>query len=330
MPLLDRQRRGVVLGQIRIGTRVKGTTREGKPYERPARLDTFRLTSPDRAKLDVAAELYGGEVKAWSPREGGAAQWEVTTTVATLAVRVPPGEPVTQDYMLFGGRPVVRQRLCDGFQERMRNVTCLCPPDLLERKRLAVEGAACRPTTRVSLILADLPGLGIWTLTSRGDSAADELGATAESLRRAELSGVYLPAALRLEIRESRGSGEVHTYAVPVLDVGTSLADLEAGRVPQIGIVAPPTRAAITARAEPPPTPTPATPPPPPTTGQPGSAQECAEWASAATTAEEVRRLGAVAREQGWFGEYVRDAAGVLEELESQLLAALDRLGAPR
>lgn len=328
MPLLDRQRRGVVLGSIRIGTKVIG--QNGR--ERPSRLDTFRLTSPDRIKVDAAAHLYGGEVRPWNPGDGRGQQFEVVTSVDRIPVRVPPGEPVTQDYELWAGRPVVRKRLCDGFTERMANRSCLCPADLAERKRMAADGGACRPTTRISLILADLPGLGVWTLTSRGDSAADELGNTAEMLRRAELAGMYLPAALRLEQREARGSGEVHRYAVPVLDVGASLAALESGQIPQPVLASPPTRPALAAAVveadvEPPVEQAPAEATPPPI-GAPKNAQAVADLAAESTDPEVVRRLGGLARERGWLADYVRDPAdpsGVLDALEGILLGHLAR-----
>ena len=93
-PLLDRQRQGVRLGSIRIGTKV--VTANGKT--RPEKLDTFRLTSPDKVKVEAAAGLYGGQVKPWKPNDGAAQQWEVVTTVDRLPVRVPPGNPVEQWY----------------------------------------------------------------------------------------------------------------------------------------------------------------------------------------------------------------------------------------
>lgn len=235
MPLLDRQRGGAVLGQLRMGQKI---VKDGK--ERPTRLTTWRMTSPDESKIRAAAELYGGEVRPWQPREGAGQQWEVVTGTDRMTVRVPPGEPVEQDYMLFGGRPVVRQRLCDGFRERLSGNPCLCPVDLDERRSMALANppAACRPTTQIKVILSDLPGLGVWALTTRGDNAADELGRTAELLRSAENRGVSLGAVLRLEQRESRGSGQVHQFVVPVLDVQATLAELEAGTYARVGITA--------------------------------------------------------------------------------------------
>lgn len=322
-PLLDRQRRGVQLGSIRIGVRVTATNAQGKTYTRPKKLDTFRLTSPDRHKIEAAAELYGGEVQPWKSSESAAQQWEVLTTVDRMPVRVPPGEPVEQHYMLFGGRPPVRQRLCDGLTEKMRGGTCICPPDLMERKRLAADGAACKPVTRLSLVLADLPGLGVWSLTSTGDAAADELASVAELLRQSAAAGMMMPATLRLEQRESRGSGEVHRFAVPVLDVGASLVALESGHVPMPQL-ATPVRSAIEAPTE---TVVEGVIVDEPPHGMPSTAQHTAEAAKLAATPDDVKRLGAYARERGWMNDDVLGPDGLSARLENVLYEHLERVG---
>lgn len=327
-PLLDRQRRGVVLGSIRIGTTVQS---QGKT--RPVKLDTFRLTSPDRVKVDAASALYGGEVREWRPqgRTAGGVQYEVVTTVDRLPVRVPPGEPVQQMYEQWGG---VRQRLCDGITEVMSGTTCRCPADLMERRNLAADGHACKPVTRLSLILADLPGLGVWQLTSTGDYAADELASVAELLRKSEAAGVMLPAVLRLEQRESRGSGKVHHFAVPVLDIGASLAALESGDFTPAGALtshAEQRRAIGAGQAAPQPAQggaqRHAAPPTEPVAPEdyPDTAQAVADEARICTDEGRLRRLGGWARDHGWLGEDTWvDVDGILEPLDGLLRARLD------
>lgn len=327
MPLLDRQRRGVVLGQIKIGQQVPIANKPGK--FRPAKLDTFRLTSPDRNKIEAAAALYGGEVRPWKPSENAPGQWDVITTTDRLPVRVPPGHPITQDYALFDGRPVVRTRLCDGVTERMKGRPCVCPADLDERRLAAQAGQACKPTTQLAVILADLEGLGVWKLTSRGEYAADELAATAELLQQAEVSGVMLPATLRLEQRRGVGSGEVRQFAVPVLDVGASLAALESGTYQRAGIAGARQQALAAApqqELEPPPAAPPAPMPPPPV-GRPSTPQACADAAIATSDVGTVRYLAQGAKRAGWDAEYVDDGTGVLSPLENVLYERLEKLG---
>lgn len=315
-PLLDRQRQGVRLGSIRIGAKV---VVNGK--SRPVKLETFRLTSPDRLKIEAAAALYGGEVSEWRPNEGAALQWQVTTTVDRLDVRVPPGNPVEQNYELWAA---TRQRLCDGVFERMKGQPCVCPADLMERKQLATRGNACKPVTLLSLLLADLPGLGVWTLSSTGDAAADELYATAQLLQRAEERGAFLPAVLRIEQREARGSGELHKYAVPVLDVQASMLQLESGEFSartaittgsaQTALPSTPTPSAADRPAIQPPTVEPLVPP------ATSTAEDLAVMAlKEATHPDHVRQIKIHARQVGYLEEYVTGPDGVIEPLENVL-----------
>lgn len=292
-PLLDRQRRGVELGRIRIGIQVP-TAKGGM---RPEKLETFRLTSPSRAKLDTAATLFGGEVREWN-RGGGRIEWDLVTERAELPVRVPPGEPVTQFYEMWSGGGC--ERRCDGEREQLKATDCLCPPDLAARRELAALNPprACKPRTRLQLILADLPGLGVWVLTSTGDSAADELASTAELLHAFELRGTPLPATLRLEQRESRSAGQVHRFAVPVLDVGASLAQLEAGQVPAAPVLAAPTAARQIEAGEPSP-------------DQP-TAVVLADFLDACETKADVLALHERAEAAGVLEDHVEDSEGVL------------------
>ena len=327
MPLLDRrQREGVQIGSIRIGTKVMGAN--GR--ERPSKLDTFRLTSPDGSKIEAAAALYGGTARPWRPSEGAAQQWEVITTSDRMAVRVPPGSPVVQDYQYFAqpasGRAVVRERLCDGVTERMKGRPCVCPADLFERGKLAAQGGACKPTTQLSVILADLPGLGVWVLTSRGDSAADELAATARFLHGAELAGRMLPAVLRLEQRRSVGSGELHSYAVPVLDVQASLLELETGTWQQTAISNGGGQGGRPAALEAAPAVQAAGPLPDPV-GRPGDAGALVVLAGLATDPEGVRELRRIAVARGWLQDYVEGPDGTLSPCETLLYDRLVELG---
>ena len=85
MAIVDIQRRQTEVGRIRLGQKVKASN--GK--ERPARLETFRFTSPSKPLIDAIAKLYGGQVQEWTPPRG-AAEWEVVTDAASVPVVVPP------------------------------------------------------------------------------------------------------------------------------------------------------------------------------------------------------------------------------------------------
>lgn len=209
MPILTLQRRLREAGRIRIGQQV--ATSNGKT--RPAKLDAFRLTSTDRNAIDAAAQLYGGDPHPW---EGGpAGTWEVFTTANLLPVVVPPAATAFSQWMEnWSGGGCVRR--CDG--DRMMSLDgkatdepCLCS---------AEDDPPCKPTTRLNVILRELPGLGVWRLESHGFYAASELAGTVEVCMAAATRGQLLPAVLRLEQREVKRPGEAtRKFGVPILDV---------------------------------------------------------------------------------------------------------------
>lgn len=206
MAVVDIQRRMRSLGKIRMGDR--GT--KGQPQ----RLTEFRLTSPSRQLIEAAAAAYGGDVRQWEGAPDGE-QWEVYTETAQLPIAIPPAdEPYSQHYELWSGAGC--QRRCDGRtamvatdKQGMRERACVCDPD--ERE--------CKLTTRASVMLPDIPGIGVWTIESHGYNAAVELTGTLAFLGRAASQGVYVEAVLRLEQRSKRVPGQpVSRFVVPVID----------------------------------------------------------------------------------------------------------------
>jgi hypothetical protein len=224
--LLELEHRPVELGRIRLGA--KATTKGGKEY--PTTLDTWRLTSAQRGYLDAAAGLYGGEVVPWpdAPDEG---YWQLVTTVSELRVLIPTSlRTVSQAYELWQGGTC--ERRCDGTTEQFTGGPCLCDPAARE----------CELMTRISIMLPDVPGLGVWRLDTGGWHAATSLPATIELLKSLS-SQPWIPAILRLEqrSRKVRDNGQVvtHRFAVPVLDlpgmtIGKVIARMGNAEVPQI------------------------------------------------------------------------------------------------
>jgi len=208
MAIRDLQVKTTRVGKIRTDKKI--LSRNGK--EMPARLDTFRFTSPARHLLEEIAALYGGEVKAWerangSEKESGK-QWEVISDAAMVPVFVPPNQIVDPFYEQWG--PGVCIRRCDGVHDTIYDQPCDCDP----------ENRKCKPTTRVSLMLADVPGLGVWALESHGIYFAGEMVNLFDTIAGISMP---LPARLLLENRVSkkynRAEKKVETsdYNVPVL-----------------------------------------------------------------------------------------------------------------
>ena len=213
MPIINLQRKLTEVGRIRLGARSeKGA---------PTKLDKFRLTSKSREALDAAALVYGGTVKSWNSNDGDA--FELITTTNVLDVVVPPGNALSQWYEMWSGAGC--QRRCDGQLETISNKPCLCPADQAVRSELSSRGQACRPTTRLSLILPKVKTVGIWRLESHGYFAATELAGVAELLQQVSATDRYLPATLRLEQRSARRQGKLSRFAVPVLEVGATIQE---------------------------------------------------------------------------------------------------------
>lgn len=216
MTILQIQRRLMESGRIRIGQQVP--TKSGKT--RPEKLETFRLTSRDERRINAAAQLYGGKPKPWEAPDGK--QWEVTTERDWLDVIVPPAEMTFSQHYETWTRGGCTRR-CDGVRDSISDQPCSCDPDDRE----------CDIHTRLSVMLSELPGLGVWRLDTQGYYAAIELAAAIDIIRTAGGQGVLLPARLRLEQRKSqkivKGKPETLRFAVPVLDVDVTPAQLLAG-----------------------------------------------------------------------------------------------------
>ena len=230
-PIIDRQRRLAEIGRIRMGEK-KISQKTGKSY--PAALQTWRLTSRVRERLDAAARIYGGQVRPWEEEPG---QFELYTDSAALDVMLAPGEPVTQWFEHWDKPAGVQKarvtclRRCDGVTETLSDQPCLCA---------GLDERVCKTTTRLSVLLYRVPGLGVWRLDSRGEYAATELAGTAEFLAGL---GDRLPVILRLDPRESvDGQGETHRFVVPVLDVAIAVPELVSGYAPPL---APPAAPAL-------------------------------------------------------------------------------------
>jgi len=224
MPIRDIQERFRELGRIRMGTLERPA---GGGKARPRKLAKFRLTTKWRHLLDECAAAYGGEVKAWEhPNDG--AQWELFVESEALDVVIPPGEVLSEWYELWTGGGC--QRRCDGIRQVLTDRDCQCPASIAERQEEAGKGTACRPTTRLAVMLPAISDLGVWRLESHGYNAAFELGGAAALCELATRQGVLIPGRLALEARSVKrpdGKGGVLTrrFAVPVLGFRGNLGE---------------------------------------------------------------------------------------------------------
>ncbi len=220
MAIIDLQRRLAEAGRIRIGQQVD----TGNGRKRPEKLATFRLTSPDRNRIEQAARLFGGTPQQWQAPAGN--QWEVITETDSLNVIVPPSDmSFSQHYELWSGGGC--QRRCDGRYNSITDSPCVCDPEHRE----------CNIHTRLSVMLRDLPGLGVWRIDTSGYYAAVELQGAVEVVQLAAGRGQMLPARLCLEQRMVKRAGQgTRRFAVPVLDIEVSPGQLLGGGQPLVDV----------------------------------------------------------------------------------------------
>ena len=244
MSVLDLRRQGQQIGRIRIGQQVR--TDKGKM--RPVKLDTFRFTTASKHTAAKIAELYGGDVREWDGHPG---QLEVITSQSEIGVTVPPRDAIISQWYEMWSKGGASRR-CDSQREQISGKPCLCPhasdpndPDEVEgaakrRAELAHQNppGACKLVTRISVMIPDLPGLGVFRLDTGSYYAATEIGDSAGLMQLARDRGVFLPAILRIEHRQRVAGGQTKKFPVPVLEVLTTFRDLATGAIERGGMAA--------------------------------------------------------------------------------------------
>jgi hypothetical protein len=246
MSVLDIQRRGQQIGRLRMGEQV-AVIKDGKDTGkmRPARRDTWRLTTGSRHMADAAALHYDSEARPWN------GQWEVDTKLSEITVMVPPRDAViSQNYEMWTAGGAARR--CNSQFEQISGGPCLCPhasdpDDAEESARMALRRAdmarknppqACHLITRVSFMIPDLPGLGVFRLDTSSYYAAVEIGDAAMLMQAARDQGVFLSAILRIDQRQRVAGGQTKKYPVPVLEILSTFRQIASGELAAGGVVA--------------------------------------------------------------------------------------------
>ena len=220
-PIINLQRRLSETGRIRIGQQVASS--RGK---RPAKIDKFRLTSSSQIALQHVADRYGGTVTPWSDAPTGS-QWELFTDSSVLDVVVPPEAMSYSAYYELWSAGGCKRR-CNGIFQIPSEDDCVCDPDNRD----------CKTHTRLSIMLADVPGSGLWRLDTQGWNAANEIAGAFELVQLiSQATGrSIVPGRLRLDQREVKrpdpnDSDKVITrkFAVPVLDFDVDMNALAHG-----------------------------------------------------------------------------------------------------
>lgn len=218
MPIIvERQRRLIEVGIIRVGER-KGERTPGRPRT------TFRITSRHKDVLEVIAEVYGGKVVPW---EKGLFEVciESASIKALFSIReLPDGdlESLSRNFEEWKGNTCTKR--CDGQtctvwkeigkgtdgkpKHERAAVPCECDPDA--RK--------CKLVSRVSVILPEIPALGLWRLNTGSTHFESEVVALVETIRQLGLPSP-VPVTLTISTRESRTGPGDSTCKYPVVEI---------------------------------------------------------------------------------------------------------------
>lgn len=232
--ILTLQRQARELGRLRAGvTEMKVINGKEKTF--PVRSKTWILTTHQRDYLDAAAELWGGTVEEWTPQGNGAKAWRLITDTESIDAILPPGDPLSQHYEMWskGGC----QRRCDGETEQLAQKPCLCLAQFGEEFHLQKPEDACRPHTRLNVILPDIPDLGVWRMESKGFYAANEIAASIDLIRSATGGAVMVPIRLRIEPRKRVAQGKTKQFPVIVVEIrGATAGQILSGAAPQAAL----------------------------------------------------------------------------------------------
>lgn len=229
--IITLQRQARELGRLRTGYT---DTSGDKP--RPVRSNTWIVTSHAEHYVQAAAEQWGGTVEQWQPLGNGAAQWRVITEASSLDAILPPGDPLSQSYELWsrGGA----QRRCDGMTESLSDQPCMCRAQWGEGfHEVAPRDAACKMTTRLNVMLPDLPDIGAWRVETHSFYSANEMAAAVDMLKGGIGESALIPVRLRIEQRTAVRQGKTKHFPVVAVELrGGTAGQVLAGAAPTVAV----------------------------------------------------------------------------------------------
>lgn len=228
--ILTLQRQARELGRLRSGYT---DTSGAKP--RPVRSETWILTSHNEDYVKAAATLWGGTPEKWQPLGAGAQQYRVITETNAIDALMPPGDPLSQTAEMWNKGGCVRR--CDGITEQLTDSPCLCVAQFGSDFYMQPKDKRCNTTTRLSLILPQMPDVGVFRAETHGFYAANEIAATVDVIRSATGGNSLVPVSLRIEPRTRVSGGQTRQFPVIVLGLrGITAGQILSGTSPGLAL----------------------------------------------------------------------------------------------
>ncbi|MFC6081067.1 recombination directionality factor [Sphaerisporangium aureirubrum] len=229
--ILTLQRQARELGRLRTGY-----TDTSGPKARPVRSQTWIVTSHAEHYVQAAAEVWGGTVEKWQPLGNGAEQYRAITEAVHLDAILPPGDPLSQAYEMWskGGA----QRRCDGMTESLADRPCLCRQQFGDAFwETAPKDGACKVTTRLNVILPEMPDIGAWRVETHSYYSANEMAAAVDVLKGSIGEAALIPVRLRIEQRTRVAKGRTKQFPVVAVELrGGTAGQVLAGSVSTVAV----------------------------------------------------------------------------------------------
>lgn len=218
--IITHQRQARELGRLRTGWSVPNPDPNKRP--RPVKSKTWVVTSHAEHYVQAAADAWGGDVETWQPQGNGAPQYRVITKAEQIDALLPPGDPLNQYNEMWtkGGC----QRRCDGETEQIKRRPCLCLAEFGEdwhllRQDQYRKDKVCAATSRLNVVLPDMPDVGVWRAETHSFYAANEWGGTVDMVLSGTGGKGLVPVTLRIEPRTRVAGGQTKHFPVVVVEV---------------------------------------------------------------------------------------------------------------
>jgi hypothetical protein len=213
--ILTLQRQARELGRLRTGWSVPHADPSKRPV--PVKSKTWVITSHAEHYVAAAAKLWGGTVEQWKPQGAGAAQFRVVTEAESIDAILPPGDPLSQYNEMWNKGGCMRR--CDGQTEQLTRKSCLCLAQFGENWHLQSKGVVCSATSRINVILPDMPDVGVWRAETHSFYAANEWGGTLDMVLSGTNGQGMVPVSLRIEPRQRVANGQTKHFPVVVVEI---------------------------------------------------------------------------------------------------------------
>jgi len=161
-------------------------------------------------------------VERWQPQGNGAPQFRVITKAEQLDAILPPGDPLSQANEMWNKGGCARR--CDGETEQISRHPCVClaehgPEWHLLRQDLRTKDKVCAPTSRLNVVLPDMPDVGVWRVETHSFYAANELAGTVDMVLSGTGGKGLVPVTLRIEPRTRVAGGKTKHFPVVVVEI---------------------------------------------------------------------------------------------------------------